>query len=103
MRRAAFSSRSSFLALCVAGALAVTATSLKSADQDKWWPDYAGGPASARYFEATQISKSNVQKLDIAWTYPFGETGSNPIVARGVVYGRGRNGSLIALDAKTGK
>jgi quinoprotein glucose dehydrogenase len=50
-----------------------------------------------------QITKSNVGKLEIAWTYPFGETGSNPIVVRGIVYGRGRNGSLIAVAAKTGK
>ena len=35
--------------------------------------------------------------------YPYGETGFNPIVVGGVIYGRGRNGSLIALDAKTGK
>ena len=26
-----------------------------------------------------------------------------PIVVRGVIYGRGRNGSLVAVDAKTGK
>ena len=72
------------------------------ASQDRWWPDYAGGPASARYFDATQINRSNVGQLDVAWTYPFGETGFNPIVVRGVIYGRGRNGSLIALDARTG-
>ena len=39
----------------------------------------------------------------MAWTYPFGDTGSSPIVVRGVIYGRGRNGSLVAVDAKTGK
>ena len=39
----------------------------------------------------------------MAWTYPFGDTGSGPIVVRGEIYGRGRNGSLIALDAATGK
>jgi quinoprotein glucose dehydrogenase len=73
-----------------------------AAGQDRWWPDYAGGPASARYVEADQINRSNVDQLEIAWTYPFGETGSNPLVVRGVIYGRGRNGSLLALDAKTG-
>ena len=40
--------------------------------------------------------------MQAAWTYPFGDTGSGPIVVRGVVYGRGRNGSLVALDAATG-
>ena len=89
--------------VCFLGALLVSATALRSADQDRWWPDYAGGPASARYFEATQITRANVSRLAIAWTYPYGETNSNPLVAGGVIYGRGRNGSLIAIDAKTGK
>ena len=96
-------SRSLLPWFCFLAAVFASAPALRSADGDKWWPDYAGGPASARFFEADQITKSNVGKLEIAWTYPFGETGSNPIVVRGVVYGRGRNGSLIALDAKTGK
>ena len=39
------------------------------------------------------------------WRGPirYGDTGSNPIVARGVIYGRGRNGSIVAVDATTGK
>jgi glucose dehydrogenase len=96
-------SRSLLPWFCFLAAVFASAPALRSADGDKWWPDYAGGPASARFFEADQITKSNVGKLEIAWTYPFGETGSNPIVVRGIVYGRGRNGSLIAVDAKTGK
>ena len=91
------------LALCLLGTLVASAAGLRSAAQDTWWPDYAGGPASARYFEGKQITRANVDRLGIAWTYPHGETGFNPIVVRGVIYGRGRNGSLLALDAKTGK
>jgi quinoprotein glucose dehydrogenase len=89
--------------ICSLATLIASAAGLRSADQDKWWPDYAGGPASARYFEANQINKSNVDRLAIAWTYLYGETGFNPIVVNGVIYGRGRNGSLLALDARTGK
>ena len=33
----------------------------------------------------------------------YGDTGSIPVVVRGVAYGRGRNGSLVAVDAATGK
>ncbi len=44
-----------------------------------------------------------MSKLEVAWTYPYGETLFNPIVVRGVVYGKGRNSSLVALDAATGK
>ena len=53
-----------------------------SAADNKWWIDYAGGPASARYFPSAAINKSNVASLAVAWTYPYGETGFNPIVAR---------------------
>ena len=64
---------------------------------------YGNGPDNSRYFASSQINKSNVSQLQVAWTYPHGETGGNPIVARGVIYGRGRNGSIVAVDAKTGK
>ena len=68
-----------------------------------WWTGYGNGPDNSRYFPSRQINKSNVTQLQVAWTYPFGDTGSSPIVVRGVVYGRGRNGSLVAVDARTGK
>src|SRR5580765_6463561 len=75
-----------------------------SADQDRRsWRDYAGGPDSSRFSASTQINKRNVAGLKVAWTYPYSDTGFNPIVVHGAVYGRGRNGSLIALDAKTGE
>src|SRR5258708_1928012 len=67
------------------------------------WPDYAGGPDSSRYFPSREINRANVNTLAVAWTYPFGETGFSPIVAHGVIYGRGRNGAIVALEARTGK
>jgi glucose dehydrogenase len=67
------------------------------------WRDYAGGSDSSRFVAATEITKANVSKLQVAWTYPPGQTDFNPIVVRGVVYGRGANGSFVALDAATGK
>ena len=86
----------------VLAAAAVATVTVRSAT-DKWWPGYGGGPDNSRFFASRQINKSNVNQLQVAWTYPFGDTGSHPIVVRGVVYGRGRNGSLVAVDAKTGK
>ena len=67
------------------------------------WRDYAGGPDSSRFVAATQITKANVSQLQVAWTYPAGQTDFNPLVVRGVVYGRGANDSFVALDAATGK
>ncbi|HET9268668.1 MAG TPA: PQQ-binding-like beta-propeller repeat protein [Vicinamibacterales bacterium] len=93
------------VAAVVAGA-AAGATSLAQSggtSGDKWWTGYGNGADNSRYFASRQINRSNVGRLQTAWTYPHGETGSSPIVVRGVIYGRGRNGSLVALDAVTGR
>jgi quinoprotein glucose dehydrogenase len=68
-----------------------------------WWTGYGNGPDNSRFFPSSQITRRNVRQLQVAWTYPFGDAGSSPIVVRGVIYGRGRNGSLVALDAATGQ
>jgi outer membrane protein assembly factor BamB len=39
--------------------------------------------------------------LEVAWTYPYAPGGFNPIVVDDTCSYRGRNGSLIALDAST--
>src|SRR5215207_5982138 len=87
------------LAACAAAAVMTAAQS----PADTWWTGYGGGPDNSRSFPSTQIARANVSQLQVAWTYPFGDTGSAPIVVRGTIFGRGRNGSLIALDAATGK
>ncbi len=67
------------------------------------WPDYAGGPEGHRFMPLNQITKDNVKKLEVAWSYPHAETGFNPIVAHGIVYTKARNKSIVAVDAATGK
>ena len=85
--------------LALAGAAAGSA-----ADRDRReWRDYGGGPDNSKFSTLEQIDRSNISKLEVAWTYPYGETLFNPVVVHGVVYGKGRNSSLIALDAGTGK
>ena len=74
-----------------------------SARVSKEWPDYAGGPEGHRYMPLNQITKDNVTKLEVAWSYPHAETGFNPIVAHGIVYTKARNKSIVAVDAATGK
>ena len=84
-------------------ALAGVAGLSVSGQTQREWRDYAGGPDSSRFVAATQINKANVSQLQVAWTYPAGQTDFNPLVVRGVVYGRGANDSFVALDAATGK
>ena len=96
--------RRPFLLACAALAASIAAGVATTAQSstDTWWTGYGSGADHSRYVPSKQITRGNVSRLQVAWTYPFGDTGSGPIVARGVVYGRGRNGSLIALDAATG-
>ena len=36
-----------------------------------------------------------MSRLQVAWSYPAGQTDFNPVVVRGVVYGRGPNNSFV--------
>ena len=73
------------------------------------WPMYGGGSANIRYSTLDQINRSNVAKLEVAWTYqthdefPGSEMQSNPVVIDGVLYATTPTLRVIALDAATGK
>jgi glucose dehydrogenase len=73
-----------------------------AAQSPRDWRDYAGGPDSSRFVAATQVSKHNVARLQVAWTYPDGDTDFNPLVVRDVIYTRARGNRLAAIDAATG-
>ena len=88
--------------------LAIAAITLSVAlvagvETQREWRDYAGGPDSSRFVAAKQITAENVSRLQVAWSYPSGQTDFNPLVVRNMVYGRGPNGSIVALEATTGK
>jgi len=90
----------------IAVAMAVVSLGLNVSTQGqsrKEWRDYGSGPDGSRFLDLKQITKTNVDKLEVAWTYPHAESGFNPIAARGVIYTRARNSSLVALNAATGK
>src|SRR3954465_13223984 len=91
------------IAKTLAGVFVTGAAGLTAADANRDWIDYNGGPENSKYSSLKQIDKTNVARLQIAWTYPYGETMFNPIVVHGVVYAKGRNSSMVALDAVTGK
>src|SRR5947199_58042 len=91
------------IAAVLAAALVALPAAGRTQNGPREWRDYAGGPDSSRFVAATQIDKSNVARLQVAWTYPSGQTDFNPLVVRGLVYGRGPNDSFVAVDAATGK
>ena len=70
------------------------------------WKDYLGGPSSSHYSALKQINVGNVNKLEAAWSYPTGDDLSytfSPLVVDNVAYVAAKSGSLVALDAATGK
>ena len=68
------------------------------------WTAYQGGSHSSQYSALDQINKSNVSRLDVAWTYPVnGNITFNPIVVDDVMYVQGTGNAIVALDAATGK
>ncbi len=91
-----------FMAIALA-LTTVAAAGVFAAKNPKWWTDNLGGPDSSAFVDLDQINKSNVAQLEVAWTYPYASPGFNPIVVDNVIYTAGRSGSLVALDATTGK
>ena len=70
------------------------------------WPVYNGGVNGDHYSPLTQINRSNVHQLKVAWTFDTHETGglqANPLVVGRILYAYTPSQKVIALDAATGK
>ena len=70
------------------------------------WPVYGGQLANDHYSALTQINRSNVSRLKVAWAFDTGEQGglqTSPLVAGRVLYALTPTQKVIALDAATGK
>jgi quinoprotein glucose dehydrogenase len=67
-----------------------------------------GGENNIRYSPLTQINKSNVKSLEVAWTYDSkdafkdSEMQSNPIVVDGVLYATTPTMKVVAVNAASG-
>src|SRR6266508_2993970 len=73
--------------------------------QNRDWPVYGGASEGGHYSPLTQINKSNVKQLQVAWTYDTGEAGglqTSPLEVNGVFYGISPSQKIFALDAATG-
>jgi quinoprotein glucose dehydrogenase len=78
------------------------------------WPYYGGDAGGSRYSPLTQINKSNVAELKVAWEYHTGDVSdgtsdrpksafeTTPIVADGTMYLSTPFNRVIALDPETG-
>jgi quinoprotein glucose dehydrogenase len=90
----------------IAGA-AVTPAGFGASPQEQHdWPTYGGSRENNHYSTLTQINRSNVKRLAVAWTFDTHEEGglqSSPIIVDGVLYGITPTQKIFALDATTGK
>lgn len=69
------------------------------------WPVYGGTPENDHYSPLSQITRQNVERLTVAWTFDTGESGglqTSPIEVNGVLYGLTPSQKVFALDAATG-
>src|SRR5580698_4838751 len=68
---------------------------------------YGGSAAGIRYSPLKQIDRSNVAKLQAAWSWDAdegrGDSQTQPVVIGGVVYGVTPKHKVVALDGATGK
>jgi quinoprotein glucose dehydrogenase len=79
------------------------------------WPYYGSDPGGNRYSPLTQINRTNVTQLKIAWEYHTGDLSdgsggrrvsafeTTPVVAYGTMYFSTPFNRVIALDPETGK
>ncbi|MCB0686412.1 MAG: PQQ-binding-like beta-propeller repeat protein [Saprospiraceae bacterium] len=76
---------------------------------EKGWSRYRGDDGINAYSPLSQINKSNVQHLQVAWTYrtgdftDFSKIECNPIIISGVLYGVSAKMKVFALEADTGR
>ena len=76
------------------------------AENYREWEAYGGGPEDIRYSSLTQINRSNVTRLQVAWTYDTadgpGGSETQPIVVNRVLFGVTPKHKIMAVNAATG-
>jgi quinoprotein glucose dehydrogenase len=101
------------LPLLITSWLAMT-TVLATSTPDVGWPAYGGDAGGTRYSPLTQITRTNVGELRVAWMFRTGELGqgvkdwersafeATPILYDGTLYLTTSSTDVIAVNAVTG-
>ena len=79
---------------------------LNSVDEPQNWLTYNGGYSSQRHSRLDQITRKNVNRLQLNWMLQnqvFGAWQSNPVVVDGIMYITQRPNDVVAVDATTGR
>lgn len=105
------------LALFAAATLVVEAAppGRQADEEEAQWAHYGGDSGGSRHSPLTQITRENVSRLKVAWTYRTGELGqgfaradklafeTTPILVRGSLYLSTPTNIVIALDPASGR
>ena len=93
------------LTILLAGMVALRGQSAARKEPYSTWSAPGGAVDSMQYSSLEQITKRNVDKLELAWTYrtPGRRFPFSPLVVDRVMYALGIDGAIVALDATTGK
>lgn len=99
------------LGTCAGAAASLPAQTPAASD----WGYYGGNAFGQRFSTLDQINRSNVDRLEVAWTYRTGELGAafaqagkltfeaTPVLAFGLLYLETPTNIVIALDPQTGR
>src|SRR6476469_5657454 len=95
------------LSLCALSLpLSLLAAPSNPISQNADWPVYLGDKGRTLYSPLSQINRSNVAQLKVAWTYDTGDKGeyqANNLIVAGVLYTASPTRKVIALEAATGR
>src|SRR5919202_6245772 len=101
-------------ALALTAAIARPTTAQSPTPPDQWWA-YGRDAFGSRYSPLAQITKDNVSRLTVAWTYRTGEEAAHkeepyavkfeatPLFVDGTLYLATPRGRVIALDPASGR
>jgi quinoprotein glucose dehydrogenase len=106
-----------FASVCKMAVVGIVCTgfALGQAKNEAGWPAYGSDPGGTRYSAATQIDRSNVDKLKVAWTYRTGALEQSkrlinkaafeatPILVDGKLFLSTPYNHVIALDPASGE
>lgn len=99
----------------LAFAVCLQACAFGPAEREVEWSAYGRDVHGTRYLPATTITRENVQRLELAWTYRTGEAGTEyatakpasfqatPLMVDGVMFLGTPLGRVIALDPRSGR
>ncbi len=70
------------------------------------WPRYLGDSEMSHFSTISQITKKNIDELEVAWKYNTSDSGDfqcNPLIIDGILYGISAASNVFALNAVSGE